>query len=184
MKKSNAIRKCKQEEIGEVAELSSVILKSLAKENKESYFGGVDENEIRAAMVAPSVVFICKDEDLQGFLLLQKPSEEEKKEYQKEFANFRKDEALIVNGYGVVPKMRKKGIGTKLLEYGAEYAIENGFTQFIGTIHPENLASENALRHLSNDVQKSDVFFHRMSDGRNLPRQKFLQDLKNKKRLH
>ena len=173
------IRQCELKDIANVAELSKKVLKNLQQKGKSDLFGGVDESEIAAAMEFPSTVIIAEDDNnkIIGFLLLQKPSEEEEEEYKKEFPNsYKAGEGIIVNGIGVDPKFRKNGFASRMLKYGKEYAIEHGFTKFIGTIHPNNDASAGALSHIAK-MEKGKPFIHKTRDARYLLRQYFIQKL-------
>ena len=174
------IRQCELKDIDNVANLSEKVLKHLRENGKSDMFGGVDETEIASAMEFPSTVIIAEDENdnIVGFLLLQKPNDEEEEEYAKAFPNsYNAGEGIIVNGIGVNPTLRKMGIATLMLQFGKKYAMEQGFTKFIGTIHPENNASAGALTHIS-DMEKGVPFIHKTRDGRDLLRQYFIQNLK------
>ena len=83
MKQVAIPRFCTWADVDKVAELSEKVLNGLADAGKSDYFGGVDADEIAAAMMDPSTVIVAEDErkDIIGFLLLQKPSEEEEKIY-------------------------------------------------------------------------------------------------------
>ena len=85
------IRQCELKDIDNVARLSKKVLKNLQQKGKSDLFGGVDESEIAAAMEFPSTVIIAEDENdndnIVGFLLLQKPNDEEEEEYAKAFPN-------------------------------------------------------------------------------------------------
>lgn len=180
MKQVAIPRFCTWADVDKVAELSEKVLNGLADAGKSDYFGGVDADEIAAAMMDPSTVIVAEDErkDIIGFLLLQKPSEEEEEIYASTFpTKYRKNEGIIVNGIGVDVNKRKGGVATTMLEFGKDYALAHGFTEYIGTIHPKNGASENALRHISDDVEKAEPFTHRTRDGRDLLRQYFVQEL-------
>lgn len=176
------IRQCELKDIDNVAELSKKVLKNLQQKGKSDLFGGVDESEIAAAMEFPSTVIIAENENdndnIVGFLLLQKPNDEEEEEYAKAFPNsYKVGDGIIVNGIGVSPIRIKMGIATLMLEFGKKYALEHGFTKFIGTIHPKNDASAGALSHIA-EMEKGDPFIHETRDGRNLLRQYFIQNLK------
>ena len=173
-------RLCTWEDVKEVETLSKKVLEKLKKANKSDFFGGVDKEEIMAAMKEPSVVIIAEDEEkhIIGFLLLQKPDAEEEAVYEQQFPEqYRRGEGLIVNGIGVDPDKRKGGVATKMLKAAKAYAKMKGFTQFIGTIHPENEASEKALKNISNEMEMSDSFEHETRDKRTLLRQYFIQEL-------
>ena len=77
------IRQCELKDIDNVASLSEKVLKHLQQNGKSDLFGGVDETEIASAMEFPSTVIIAEDENdnIVGFLLLQKPNDEEEGEY-------------------------------------------------------------------------------------------------------
>lgn len=179
MKPISIVRICQPHEVCELIALSNAIIEWLSLHGKQDYFEKVDEMDVREAMQDPSKVFISRDEKgkIQGFLLLQKPSGEEEGTYKKEFPSLRDGEALIVNTYGVAPEKQGKKVGSNLLRAAYDYAIENGYTQFIGTIHPKNGASENMLRHVSHNLVKGKAFTHHTNDGRDLLRQRFLQEL-------
>ena len=105
-------------------------------------------------------------------------NDEEEEEYAKAFPNsYKVGDGIIVNGIGVSPIRIKMGIATLMLEFGKKYALEHGFTKFIGTIHPKNDASAGALSHIA-EMEKGDPFIHETRDGRDLLRQYFIQNLK------
>lgn len=173
------IRKCDERNIAQIAKLSKEVLEDLERNGTSDLFGGVDESEIADAMKFPSTVIMAEDDNnkIIGFLLLQKPSEEEEEEYKKEFPNsYKAGEGIIVNGIGVDPKFRKNGFASRMLKFGKEYAIEHGFTKFIGTIHPNNDASAGALSHIAK-MEKGNPFIHKTRDGRDLLMQYFIQKL-------
>ena len=174
------IRQCELKDIDNVARLSKKVLKNLQQKGKSDLFGGVDESEIAAAMKFPSTVIVAEDENenIVGFLLLQKPNDEEEENYMKAFPNsYKVGEGIIGNGMGVDPALEKKGIATMMLEFANKYALEQGFTKFLGTIHPDNKASAGAVRHIA-DMEKGEPFIHKTRDGRNLLRQYLIQNLK------
>lgn len=173
-------RLCTWEDVKEVETLSKKVLEKLEKAKKSDFFGGVDKDEIMAAMKEPSVVIIAEDEEkhIIGFLLLQKPDAEEEVVYEQQFPEkYRRGEGIIVNGIGVDPDKLKGGVATKMLKTAKAYAKTKGFTQFIGTIHPENEASKKAQKKISEKVQMSKPFEHKTRDARTLLRKYFVQEL-------
>lgn len=179
MKQFFNIRFCTWNDVQKVETLSRKVLTDLTKSNKSDFFGGVDETEIASAMMSPSAVIVAEDkhENIIGFLLLQKPNEEEEETYAETFPEeYRKGESLIVNGLGVDRSKRNDGIATQMLKFGKKFAKENGVTQYVGTVHPENVKSQKALSHIS-EMKNSTTFFHETRDGRRLLRQYFVLEL-------
>lgn len=180
MKQVANVRLATWRDVDEVAKLSEKLLQALAQASHSDYFGGVDSDEAAESMMAPSALIVAEDErnDLVGFLLLLVTNEEQEHKYTEVFPEiYRKGQAIIVNGYGVHPNKTKGGIATAMLAFAKGYALTNGYTQFVGTIHPENVASEKSLKHISSKMEKAEPFIHRTRDGRNLPRQYFIQEL-------
>lgn len=173
------IRFCTWNDVRKVEELSKKILTDLAKGNKSDFFGGVDENEIASAMMSPSAVIVAEDnhKNIIGFLVLQKPNKDEEETYAKAFPwLYQKGKSLIVSGFAVDRSKRNGGVATQMLEFGMNFAKENGVTQYIGTVHPKNVKSQKALSHIS-EVNTSKPFWHETKEGRRLLQQYFLIEL-------
>lgn len=173
-------RLCTWEDVKEIETLSKKVLEKLAEAKKSDFFGGVDKDEIMAAMREPSVVIIAEDDEkhIIGFLLLQEPNTEEEAVYEQQFPEqYRIGKGMIVNGIGVDPDKREGGVATKMLKAAKAYAKMKGFTQFIGTIHPENEASKKVQKKISEKVQMSEPFEHKTRDNRTLLRMYFVQEL-------
>ena len=173
------VEACQWYEANDVVALSTAIIEMLSLCNKEDFFGGVDEDEVHAAMKGKSKVFASKDENgkMQGFLLLQEATSEDERAYSREFPDLQPGRAMIVNGYGVAPNKQETGLATHMLQVARRYAKRQGYSQFIGTIHPQNLASEKSLQKVAKIFKKGEVFIHHTRDGRYLLRQHFLLNL-------
>lgn len=169
------IMECNYDQINQIAELSKEIINDLRQNNQADFFGGVDEDEVKEAMAFPSKVFVITDKNkVIGFIILQLPNEKELNAYSK---FFNVDKSIIINGYGIKPEYRKNGLALKLLQIAKDYALQNGFNAFIGTVHPDNVASKNAMRKIAKSFELKDKIIYTMKDGRNLIRERFMLEL-------
>lgn len=169
------IMECNYEQINQIAELSKEIINNLSQDKQADFFGGVDEDEVKEAMTFPSKVFVITDKNkVIGFIILQLPNKNELSAYSK---FFNVDKSMIINGYGIKPEYRKNGIALKLLQTAKEYALQNGFDSFIGTVHPDNVASKNAMRKIAKSFELKDNIIYTMKDGRKLIRERFSLNL-------
>ncbi len=169
------VRKATTADVTTIEELSKEILEDLATKGKKHLFGGVDQNEIREAIVLPSVAFLafCANE-LVGFLFLQKPSDEETQKYTNNFPWITPEKLMILNAGAVKPSRQGQGIIQKLQDEAKEYMKEQEKCYFAGTVHPENMASRKALVHIAGQLILGESYTHRMQDGRKLLRAPFL----------
>ncbi len=172
------IRKADGKDLVQIVMLSDRISADLNKQGQEDLAKSVNRYDILMAMQTPSVVIIAVEGSrVLGFLLLQRPSEKEEETFTEEFPNnYKVGDGIIVNGIGVDPARRKLGIATLLLKTGKQYAVRHGFTKFIGTVHPDNMASQKSLASIG-EFQKGRYFTQETKDSRYLIRQRFIQDL-------
>lgn len=173
------IRKAEEKDIQKIVQLSHKVLDHLDKKGLGYLFKGVDEAEVTCSMESPSVVIIAKEEHgrILGFLLLQKPNDDDEQTFTKSFPDaYKAGEGIIVNGIGVDPTRRKIGLATLMLKMGKKYALDKGFTKFIGIVHPDNSASLRALASIAK-LERGGYFTHTTQDGRFVLQQHFVQDL-------
>lgn len=172
------IRKADGKDLVKIVTLSERISADLEERGQAYLFGGADRYEILMAMQAPSVVIIAEEGDrVLGFLLLQQPSAKEEEAFVEEFPNnYKPGEGIVANGIGVDPTRKKLGIAKLMMKMAKKYALGHGFTKFIGTVHPDNIASQKSLAS-TGEFLKGRYFTLKTRDGRDLLRQRFIQDL-------
>lgn len=153
------IRKAKSFDVKKIVEISNTVLQELEGEGKLDFFGGVDEEEVQSSLNKPSVILIAEEQsEILGFMLLNEINEH----------------CYELNGYAVLPKIRRCGVAKKLAEEAKKYLKDVKAEYLRGTVHPSNEASICIINKIATISWMSKVFSHKMKDGRELLRQQFV----------
>lgn len=170
--KSN-IKFGQKKDIERLMALERKVSETLKNNHISSYFGGLDKEEIEHGISsAPGVLIAEKEsEDVLGFAIVQRPTEEEKKIYQEEFQCLEGSAKFsVLNGILVDPENQGEGIGKKIMNAAKNAAKITGAKYLVGTIHPENVVSKNVILSIAKQYEESDIFICTMKDGRALTR--------------
>ncbi len=152
------VRRAMVDDVKAILALSHEIMEDLKKKDRADYFCNVDIGDIREAMRGFSEAFVAVDMDKEvvGFILALQHGEE-----------------FSIAGYGVKPGYQGQGIANLLMKEAVGYATKMGANRLVGTIHPDNIASQKALHRYSKGYIADRESIHAMKDGRNLRRKNF-----------
>lgn len=142
-------------------------------QGREDYFGGLDKEEIEYGIFSSPGVIIAENEsgDAVGLAIVQRPTEEEKKFYQRGFQYLRGSTKFrVLNGILVDPDSQSEGVGKKIIKFAKNAAKITGVRYLVGTIHPDNAASKNLISSIAKNYDESDIVICKMKDGRALTR--------------
>ena len=162
-----------ERDVDRLEALAAKVSNNLEKQGRGNFFGGLDKEEIEYGISSSPGALIAENEneDVLGFAIVQRPTEEEKKIYQGEFLCLEGPVKFsILNGILVDPEHRGEGIGKKIINASKNAAKITGAKYLVGTIHPENVASKNVILATEKQYEESDSFICTMKDGRALTR--------------
>lgn len=168
------VRLASVEDLKRLVQTSTEVLEDLKKQDKGDWYGGNSAKEFEEAITNENSYCIIAELDgkIVGYLVLNNHHEEDCKKY---FLDYPKGRGFCIDGMGVLPNYRNKGVLSCMMNSAKKYALENGKEYFFGTVHPKNDPSILSVTKCCTIVRISDEITNcHMEDGRDLEREYLL----------
>ncbi len=140
-------KKAEKDDIANLMRLDKQLRLDLKSKGHLDFIQPLKRQELEKGLEEPSTIIMVNDSKglLLGFVFLKEMTDGEESIFEKAFENFKPGKVLLIREVGFYPAYRKAGNCMQLLQEAKKYACENGFEQFAGSLHPEDLQSQNAI---------------------------------------
>ena len=154
---------------------SAAVLEDLKKQGKGDWYGGNDAEEFEEVLKTGTdtgCIIAETEERVIGYFVLNTHNEETCHE---RFPEYPIGEGFCVDGMGVIPGYKERGVLTDMIEFAENYAEAKGKDYFYGTVFPENYPSICSFARYTSQFRVSEeTERYLMKDGRTLIRKYFL----------